>query len=196
MAHVSRDDAPPWQQQRNDSRACGSNAITHAHWTLLLVLLAQDLTPDTLSPSFHHASCGCVADVSLRPSNPHTPHPVYTAPQNVLKAWSELGAQDPEKLKALLVERRLKTFQGLLLQTVLDFVACGGESPGGSKPLVLSCCCVLAGAPFLYISSTHSPQVSRRGCSQGWQHLHRAGSRQQQQYRQTAAARSMHAFRP
>jgi hypothetical protein len=44
----------------------------------------------------------------------------------VLKAWSELGAQDPEKLKALLVERRLKTFQGLLLQTVLDFVACGG----------------------------------------------------------------------
>jgi hypothetical protein len=46
--------------------------------------------------------------------------------QNVLKAWSELGAQDPEKLKALLVERRLKTFQGLLLQTVLDFVACGG----------------------------------------------------------------------
>jgi hypothetical protein len=47
--------------------------------------------------------------------------------QNVLKAWSELGAQDPEKLKKLLVERRLKTFQGLLLQTVLDFVACGGE---------------------------------------------------------------------
>lgn len=46
--------------------------------------------------------------------------------KNVLKAWSELGAQDPEKLKALLVERRLKTFQGLLLQTVLDFVACGG----------------------------------------------------------------------
>lgn len=47
--------------------------------------------------------------------------------QNVLKAWSELGAKDPEKLKALLVERRLKTFQGLLLQTVLDVVACGGE---------------------------------------------------------------------
>jgi hypothetical protein len=47
--------------------------------------------------------------------------------QNVLKAWSDLGAQDPEKLKALLVQRRLKTFQGLLLQTVLDFVACGGE---------------------------------------------------------------------
>lgn len=46
--------------------------------------------------------------------------------QNVLKAWSELGAKDPEKLKALLVERRLKTFQGLLLQTVLDVVACGG----------------------------------------------------------------------
>lgn len=48
--------------------------------------------------------------------------------QNVLKAWSELGAQDPEKLKALLVERRMKTFQGLLLQTVLDFVACGGKN--------------------------------------------------------------------
>lgn len=46
--------------------------------------------------------------------------------KNVLKAWSELGAKDPEKLKALLVERRLKTFQGLLLQTVLDVVACGG----------------------------------------------------------------------
>lgn len=48
------------------------------------------------------------------------------ATQNVLKAWSQLGAQDPEKLRALLVERRLKTFRGLLLQTVLDFVACGG----------------------------------------------------------------------
>jgi hypothetical protein len=53
--------------------------------------------------------------------------PLWQQHQNVLKAWSELGAQDPEKLKALLVERRLKTFQGLLLQTVLDFVACGGK---------------------------------------------------------------------
>lgn len=51
----------------------------------------------------------------------------------MLKAWSELGAQDPEKLKALLVERRLKTFQGLLLQTLLDFVACGGGWGGRVK---------------------------------------------------------------
>lgn len=62
--------------------------------------------------------------------------------KSVLKKWSELGAQDPDQLRKLLLTRSIKPVTGLLLQALLDAAASFGgfftadivsksEFPGG-----------------------------------------------------------------
>ncbi|KAF6261256.1 hypothetical protein COO60DRAFT_1503069 [Scenedesmus sp. NREL 46B-D3] len=46
--------------------------------------------------------------------------------KDTLRIWAELGAKDPEQLKQLLVKRSLAPLTALAVQSVLDFVACGG----------------------------------------------------------------------
>jgi predicted short-subunit dehydrogenase-like oxidoreductase (DUF2520 family) len=49
--------------------------------------------------------------------------------QDTLRIWAELGAKDPEQLKELLVKRSMAPLTALAIQSVLDFVACGGQQP-------------------------------------------------------------------
>lgn len=46
--------------------------------------------------------------------------------KDTLRIWAELGAKDPEQLKQLLVQRSLAPLTALAVQSLLDFVACGG----------------------------------------------------------------------
>lgn len=55
--------------------------------------------------------------------------------QDTLRIWAELGAKDPEQLKQLLVKRSMAPLTALAAQSVLDFVACGGELKTASRTL-------------------------------------------------------------
>ncbi|KAF8058031.1 prxl2a [Scenedesmus sp. PABB004] len=46
--------------------------------------------------------------------------------KETLRVWAELGAQEPEALRRLLMQRSLAPLTALAVQSVLDFVACGG----------------------------------------------------------------------
>eukprot|EP00775_Hariotina_reticulata_P005475 gene5475-5710_t len=46
--------------------------------------------------------------------------------KDTLRVWAELGAQDPEQLKQLLVKRSMQPLTALAIQSVLDLVACAG----------------------------------------------------------------------
>jgi hypothetical protein len=59
--------------------------------------------------------------------------------QDTLRIWAELGAKDPEQLKQLLVKRSLAPLTALAVQSVLDFVACGGEASSQRLQLEASC---------------------------------------------------------